>query len=70
MRQGRQHLRGLASVAVVGLALTACGSDSAAPEASSGADGEITGPEVTLTLGHPFPASHLIQTGAMDPFIE
>jgi TRAP-type transport system periplasmic protein len=70
MRHGRQHLRGLASVAVVGLALTACGSDSAAPEASSGADGEITGPEVTLTLGHPFPASHLIQTGAMDPFIE
>lgn len=37
-----------------------------APEA----EGEVAGPEVSLTLGHPFPASHPIQVGAIEPFIE
>jgi TRAP-type C4-dicarboxylate transport system substrate-binding protein len=70
MSRVHKHLQGLASVVVVALAVTACGSDSEAPETGSGAGGEITGPEVTLTLGHPFPASHPIQTGAIEPFIE
>jgi TRAP-type C4-dicarboxylate transport system substrate-binding protein len=68
MRNGRQHLTSLVSVAAVGIAVSACGSSTAAPGASAGEGG--MGPPVTLTLGHPFPASHLIQTGAMEPFIE
>jgi TRAP-type transport system periplasmic protein len=31
---------------------------------------EVEGDDVTLTLGHPFPATHPIQVGAIEPFIE
>ena len=65
-----QHLRGLAAIAAIGLALSACGSDSASSDSGVDADGEITGPEVSLTLGHSFPASHPIHTDVLEPFIE
>ena len=65
-----RHLKGLASVAALGIALTACGSESPAADNGSGADGEGMGPDVTLTLGHPFPATHPIQVGAIEPFFE
>jgi TRAP-type C4-dicarboxylate transport system substrate-binding protein len=48
---------------------TSTTTDGATPTEATPAE-EITGPEVTLTLGHPFPASHPIQTGALEPFIE
>lgn len=48
------------------------GSESESPGAGGTevAGPAITGPEVTLTLGHPFPASHPIQVEALEPFIE
>lgn len=84
MRRVQQYIRSVTAVAVLGLILTACGNgadttapeepaETAAPTATDGdtpAAAEITGPEVTLTLGHPFPASHPIQVGAIEPFIE
>lgn len=76
-------LRPMPWIAVLVLFLGACGNDEAggATEATGGAadaeavDGEsaaaeVIGPEVTLTLGHPFPAGHPIQVRAIEPLVE
>ncbi|MDQ3475305.1 MAG: TRAP transporter substrate-binding protein [Actinomycetota bacterium] len=59
--------RAIVFISVLGLVLAACGGQDAA---ETDAGGEGMGPEVTLTLGHPFPASHPIQVAALEPFIE
>lgn len=81
----RRSLRATTWIAVLVLLLAACAGDEAGDEAGAAesmaaeaedteeeqpAAAEITGPEVTLTLGHPFPAGHPIQVGAMEPFFE
>lgn len=72
MRSVRQHLRTATCAAALGLLLAACGNgaDTAATDEPAATDGEITGPDVTLTLGHPFPPTHPIQVGAIEPFID
>lgn len=60
-----RYCRAVALVSGLGLLLAACGG----PDSSETGAGGM-GPETTLVLGHPFPASHPIQVGAIDPFID
>lgn len=81
----RQAQRAMAGLGAVSLLLAACGGTGADGGGSESAvedngDGEgadedtevaaAKGPEVSLTLGHPFPASHVIQEDVLDPFVE
>lgn len=60
-----RYCRAVALVSGFGLLLAACGG----PDSSDTGAGGM-GPETTLVLGHPFPPSHPIQVGAIDPFID
>jgi TRAP-type C4-dicarboxylate transport system substrate-binding protein len=62
-----RYLRAAALVSGFGLLLAACGGPDGA---EAGAGGEGMGPETTLVLGHPFPPSHPIQVGALEPFVD
>lgn len=79
MRTTRRSLRAsLAVLATMVLVLAACGDDTpddvvddtAADPGDEPGDDEVDGPEVTLNLGHPFPAGHLIQVNALEPWAE
>ncbi len=64
MRQ-RRFRTTLGALTASVLVLAACG------EGEAETDGEeVTGDEVTLTLGHPFPATHVIHEQVLEPFVD
>jgi TRAP-type transport system periplasmic protein len=72
---GSRSVRLLTLVALLSLALAACRADDPqdgpredpAAEDEPATDG-ADDPEVTLTLGHPFPATHVIAEAVLEPF--
>lgn len=69
----KRYLRVSALIAAACFTLAACGSGEATDPAATDGDEaaeEAPGPEVTLTLGHPFPATHVISEEVLEPFFD